>query len=69
MKARLLRFTEAMGKVVSVFNGEQENAWKEMTGEPVEVRCQAPIAGIVSRAWKKITAGWSKSAPGGEKSS
>jgi len=53
-----------MGKVVSVFNDEQKKAWKEIIGEPVEVRYQTPIAEVVSRAWKRITAGWSKAASG-----
>ncbi len=64
MKARALLWKQAMERVVSVFNDEQKKAWKEMTGEPFEVRYQTPIAEAVSKAWKKITAGWSKAASG-----
>jgi serine/threonine protein kinase len=64
IKARVLLSKEAMEKVVSVFNDEQKKAWKEIIGEPVEVRYQTPFAEVVSKAWKKITAGWSKAAQG-----
>ncbi len=51
---------EAMAKVVSVLNDEQKKAWKELTGEPVEIRYQMPITEMASKAWKRITGGWSK---------
>ena len=64
IKAYADRSGAAMEEVVSVLDDEQRKAWKELVGEPVEIRYRMPIAETASRVWKRLTAGWSRSAAG-----